>query len=505
MKNTLVSFIVVGILAPAAFLLSQSPRPIVTTIIPCPGTIIATSTTASSSFPCPPQIVVSVEAGYQPTDDELMQSLAAAWVTVFGTGITETPDAGGMASSTEGTLVIGEVETPIYIGLPDFDISYELPYTSTSTGVTDPSVMPTSAGTTTTTTSTATSTTTTTTSTTTSTTSLEDSMTELINQLANLAGTSTATGTATSTLDDAAKVAEAELKLQILQLELKVQELLKAIAEITSFNAELAKREATNTLICPDLPRNVFTNDKGYDIRLLQIFLKDLGPQVYLQQDVNGIYDAATKTAVGNFQELVSLVTSGQPGYGVTGPKTRGAIKNYCVNNNNPAKYVPGQSSYVPSSNDTSDFDVDAMTSDENNSTYISSNYNSGSTGGYASRYNYGTNSYGSSTGTTNTSSYTPTSNTSRSVPVSFVDSTVPLEVSVGQSYEVQWNGSSQYVELITIEAYKDNVRHFFGSYVLQTGFANLIIPQDFAGKGSMTLIINHKGQLKDSAEIIVK
>lgn len=487
MKNTLVGLIVVGILAPAAFLLSQSQQPIVTTIIPCPGTIIATSTTASSSFPCPPQIVVSVQAGYQPTDDELMQSLAAAWVTLFGTGITETPDAGGMASSTQGTLVIGEVETPIYIALPDFDISYELPYVGTSTGIIDPMMASSSA-----------------TSTATTTTSLEDSMADLLNQLAGLTA-STSTGTATSTPDDATKVAEAELQLQMLQLELKVKELIAAIAEIKSFNAEVEKREATNTLICPDLPRNVFTKDTGNDIRLLQIFLKDLGPQIYLEQDVTGYYDAATKTAVGNFQELVSLITPGQAGYGVTGPKTRGAIKNYCVNNNNPIKYIPGQSSYVPSSTDNSDFDVDAMTSEDNNPTYTSANYNTGSTGGYASRYTYGTGSYGTVGSTSNASSYTPTTNSSRTVPVSFVDSTIPLEVTPGQSYEIRWNGSSQYVELITVEAYKDNVRHFFGSYVLQTGFATLVIPQDFAGKGSLILIINHKGQLKDSAEIIVK
>lgn len=492
MKNTLVGLIVVGILAPAAFLLSNTgQQAVVTTIIPCPGTVIATSTNASSSFPCPPQIVVSVESGYQPTDDELKNSLAAAWVTVFGTGITDTPENGGMASTTQGTLVVGEVETPIYIELPDFDINYELPYTSTSTGFIDASAVGTSTGT-----STATSTASTT----------DELMDDLLNQLNSLTSASgTGTGTGTTTSDDPTKVAEAELQLQMLQLELKVKELLKAIAEITSYNAEIAKREATNTLICPDIPRNVFTNDKGYDIRLLQTFLKDLGPQIYLQQDVNGIYDAATKTAVGNFQELVSLIIPGQTGYGVTGPKTRGAIKNYCVNNNNPIKYIPGQSSYVPSSADNSDFDVDAMISQENNSSYTSTNYNAGSTGGYASRYTYGTGSYGSLTGTTNTSSYTPTTSSSRSVPVSFVDSTIPLEVTTGQSYEVRWNGSSQYVELITIEAYKDNVRHFFGSYVLQTGFANLVIPQDFAGKGSFTLIINHKGQLKDSAEVIVR
>ena len=63
----------------------------------------------------------------------------------------------------------------------------------------------------------------------------------------------------------------------------------------------------------------------GDDVSSLQTFLAR-DPSVYPEGRVTGYYGRLTETAVKNFQEKYGIASSGIPGYGRVGPKTRAKL-----------------------------------------------------------------------------------------------------------------------------------------------------------------------------------
>ncbi len=309
----------------------------------------------------------------------------------------------------------------------------------------------------------------------------------------------------TSTIDTDQSISNVELEQEKLHLRLKIHELLNMVLEIQSYNDEVKKRGESKALICPALPRSIYLGDSGYDVMLLQHFLKDLGTQIYPELEIGGTYNIQTKNAVGRFQALTSIVSSGQPGYGVTGPRTREAIKNYCSKNNYPLKYTFGQNTINGVNSDQQSIkadepkDKDIFTNTNQTPlvlTQSSTNYTQylrpSSVYGFLNTYTPAFSYSGSKIG------YSSEGNLS----ISFVTNSIPASLTIGGTYEIRWTGSSPYAEIVSIEGIRDTVRHFFGSYLMQDGSAVITIPNDFIGKDSITLIISHKSQQKDSVQI---
>ena len=66
--------------------------------------------------------------------------------------------------------------------------------------------------------------------------------------------------------------------------------------------------------------------DNKTDVTILQTFLAAQGKDIYPEGTVNGIFDAATQTAVENFQTKYNLCTTTDKAYGYVGPSTRAKI-----------------------------------------------------------------------------------------------------------------------------------------------------------------------------------
>jgi LAS superfamily LD-carboxypeptidase LdcB len=66
---------------------------------------------------------------------------------------------------------------------------------------------------------------------------------------------------------------------------------------------------------------NMSVGSRGDDVRVLQLFLTNKSPQLFLSENVTGYYGPITKNAVSTYQSRNNL-----PNTGVTGPQTRAFI-----------------------------------------------------------------------------------------------------------------------------------------------------------------------------------
>jgi len=117
------------------------------------------------------------------------------------------------------------------------------------------------------------------------------------------------------------------LKAQIATLELKIAELRKKIAALTT-NKKIA---------CNSFENNLYYGQSSEGVKCLQEFLKNQGPEIYPEGLVSGFFDSLTKVAVIKFQEkyIEEILTplGLKEGTGFLGPLTRSKINQLLKNN----------------------------------------------------------------------------------------------------------------------------------------------------------------------------
>jgi peptidoglycan hydrolase-like protein with peptidoglycan-binding domain len=123
--------------------------------------------------------------------------------------------------------------------------------------------------------------------------------------------------------------------IEALQAQLKAQQNSGAVTISPSVNNSVASG-GTDVIYYFVPTRNLYLglrdSETGGEVSELQKFLKSHGPVVYPEGIVSGFYGNLTERAVQRWQAVNGVVSSGTPattGYGVVGPKTRVAIKDF--------------------------------------------------------------------------------------------------------------------------------------------------------------------------------
>lgn len=134
---------------------------------------------------------------------------------------------------------------------------------------------------------------------------------------------------------------EAELEIQIQQLQLFIAALEQQLAQLTTTGSSSGGGTVTpqNPVAgsCPALSRALRSGISGSDVAALQQYLKSAGDYTY--PEITGYFGAQTEAAVKRFQCRKNIVCSGTAdttGYGSVGPSTRSAIAASCGANPNP-------------------------------------------------------------------------------------------------------------------------------------------------------------------------